>query len=120
MNNLTAEQVLFMHARLITETGGEHGILGLELLQSAVACPYATFIWQGLYPNLFLKTASLLESLVGNYAFVDGNKRRAITCAGLFFRSQRLPFESKYPAIRGIYVRMRAALGFLGSYSLVA
>lgn len=78
--------MLFIHARLITETGGEHGVLDLGLLQSAVARPQATFDGQDLYPDLFLKTAALLESLIGNHAFVDGNKRTAITAAGLFLR----------------------------------
>ena len=86
MNYLTAEQVLFIHARLIAETGGEHGVLDLGLLQSAVARPQATFDGRDLYPDLFSKAAALLESLVGNYAFVDGNKRTAITAAGLFLR----------------------------------
>ncbi len=31
---LTVEQVLFIHARLIAETGGQHGILDIGLLQS--------------------------------------------------------------------------------------
>ena len=83
---LTAEQVLFIHARLISETGGAHGVRELGLLLSAVARPQATFDGQDLYPNLFLKAAALLESLVGNQAFVDGNKRTAITSAGLFLR----------------------------------
>jgi death-on-curing protein len=91
MNYLTAEQVLFIHARLIAETGSEHGVLDLGLLQSAVARPQATFDKQDLYPDLFSKTAALLESLIGNHAFVDGNKRTAITAAGLFLRI-RLPF----------------------------
>jgi death on curing protein len=84
MNYLTAEQVLFIHARSIAETGGEHGILDLGLLQSAVARPQVTFDGQDLYPDLFLKAAALLESLIGNHAFVDGNKRTAIISAGLF------------------------------------
>jgi death-on-curing protein len=86
MNYLTAEQVLFIHARLIEETGGEHGVLSLGLLLSAVARPQATFDGQELYPTLFSKAAALLENLVGNHAFVDGNKRTAITSAGLFLR----------------------------------
>jgi len=81
---LTPEQVLFIHARLISETGGEHGVFDLGLLQSAVARPQATFDRQDLYSNLFAKAAALLESLIGNHAFVDGNKRTAITAAGLF------------------------------------
>jgi death-on-curing protein len=86
MNYLTAEQVLFIHARLIAETGGEHGTLNLGLLQSAVARPQASFDGQDLYPDLFSKAAALLESLIGNHAFVDGNKRTAITSTGLFLR----------------------------------
>jgi death-on-curing protein len=84
MNYLIAEQVLFIHARLIAETGGEHGIINLGLLQSAVARPQATFGGQDLYPSLFLKAAALLENLSGDHAFIDGNKRTAITSAGLF------------------------------------
>jgi death-on-curing protein len=77
---------LFIHARLISETGGAHGVRDLGLLLSAVARPQATFDRQDLYPNLFLKAAALLETLGGNRAFVDGNKRTAITSAGLFLR----------------------------------
>jgi death-on-curing protein len=86
MKYLTTEQILFIHARLISETGGEHGVLDLGLLQSAVARPQATFDGQNLYPDLFSKAAAMLESLIGNHAFVDGNKRTAITAAGLFLR----------------------------------
>jgi death on curing protein len=83
---LTTEQVLFILARLISETGGVHGVRDLGLLLSAVARPQATFDGEELYPDLFLKAAALLESLVGNHAFVNGNKRAAITSTGLFLR----------------------------------
>lgn len=62
MNYLTPEQLLFIHARLIAETGGEHGVLDLGLLQSAVARPHASFDGQDLYPELFQKAAALLEA----------------------------------------------------------
>ena len=86
MKYLTAEQVLFIHARLIEETGGEHGLLDLGLLRSAVGRPQASFDGQDLYPDLFSKAAAMLESLIGNHAFLDGNIRTAITAAGLFLR----------------------------------
>jgi death-on-curing protein len=86
VNYLNAEQVLFIHARLIAETGGAHGVRELGLLLSAMARPKVTFDGQDLYPDLFSKAATLLESLVGNHAFLDGNKRTAITSAGLFLR----------------------------------
>ncbi len=86
MKYLTAEQVLFIHARLISETGGTHGIRDLGLLQSAIARPGATFDGQDLYPDVFYKAAALMDSLLRNHPFVDGNKRTAITSAGMFLR----------------------------------
>ena len=83
---LTVYQVLFIHARLIDMTGGEHGLRDLGLLESAVARPQAIFDGKDLYPDLFLKAAALMESLARNHPFVDGNKRTAITAAALFLQ----------------------------------
>lgn len=83
---LTAEQVLFIHARLVSETGGAHGVRDVGLLLSAVARPKASFDQQDLYPTLHAKAAALFESLISNHPFVDGNKRTAITAAGMFLR----------------------------------
>jgi death-on-curing protein len=87
MRYLTVEQVLFLHARLIAETGGSHGLRDLELLQSAIAHLQARFQGVHLYPDLFTQAAALLHSLVCNHPFVDGNKRTGITAAALFLRS---------------------------------
>ena len=86
MRYLTAEQVLFLHARLITETGGSHGLHDLGLLQSAIARPQASFEGMNLYPDLFTQAAALLDSLARNHPFVDGNKRTAIAAVALFLR----------------------------------
>ncbi len=86
MRYLTPEQVLFIHARLVAETGGEHGIRDLGLLSSAVSRPQAVFDGNELYPDIFHKAAALLESLVNNHPFVDGNKRTGITAAAMFLQ----------------------------------
>jgi len=83
---LTPEQVLFIHSRLIAETGGSHGIRDLGLLQSAIARPQVTFDGQDLYPDIFFKAGALMESLLQNHPFVDGNKRTAVTSAAMFLR----------------------------------
>jgi death-on-curing protein len=84
MNYLGPEQVLFLHARLIEETGGGHGLRDLAQLESAVSRPRATFGGQDLYPDLFAKAAALMDSLIRNHPFVDGNKRTGIAAAALF------------------------------------
>jgi death-on-curing protein len=84
MKYLTPEQILFIHARLIEETGGSYGLRDLTLLESAAARPKATFDGEDLYPDLFSKAAALMDSLIHNHPFVDGNKRIGITAVGLF------------------------------------
>ncbi len=87
MKVLTPEQVLFIHARLVKETGGAHGVRDLGMLLSALARPQATFDGNELYVDVFSKAAVLLHSLVNNHPFVDGNKRTGIACAGIFLRT---------------------------------
>lgn len=84
MTFLTVEQILFLHARLINETGGSHGVRDLGLLLSAVGRPQASFEGQEFYPDLFFKAAALLDSLIRNHPFIDGNKRTGVSAAGVF------------------------------------
>jgi death-on-curing protein len=83
---LSAEQVLFIHSRLIDTTGGLHGVRDTGLLQSAVERPKATFERKDLYKDVFHKAAALMEFLTNNHPFIDGNKRTAITSSALFLR----------------------------------
>ncbi|MEW6089138.1 MAG: type II toxin-antitoxin system death-on-curing family toxin [bacterium] len=84
MKYLTTEQILFIHYRLIEETGGSHGVRDTSLLKSAQARPISTFGGNDLYPDIFTKTAALTHSLIKNHPFIDGNKRTAITSGSLF------------------------------------
>ena len=84
MNYLTAQQVIFIHARLIDETGGVHGIRDLGSLESAVSRARASFDGDDLYVGVFAKAAALLQSLIRNHPFIDGNKRTGIAAAGIF------------------------------------
>ncbi len=90
MKYLTAEQVLFVHSRIIDETGGAHGVRDIGLLQSAVSRPQATFGGDDLYPDMISKAAALMESLARNHPFLDGNKRTAITATGVFLAKNGL------------------------------
>lgn len=83
---LTVEQVLFLHDRLIEETGGQHGIRDLGGLESALARPAAAFGETEFYADIFIKAAVLLDGLTRNHPFVDGNKRISISTAVLFLQ----------------------------------
>jgi len=69
--------VLNIHHILIDQFGGSKGIREIGLLESAIHRPYATFENQELYPSPCEKAAAILESILINHPFVDGNKRTA-------------------------------------------
>lgn len=83
---LSVEQVLFLHDRLIEETGGEHGVRDLGGLESALARPQAAFGNTQFYPDIMTKAAVLMDGLTRNHAFIDGNKRISISTAVLFLQ----------------------------------
>jgi len=83
---LTTVQILFLHSRLIAETGGSAGVRDVALLESAAARPQATYGGANLYPDIFAKAAALMQSLVNNHPFVDGNKRVGIAATALFLQ----------------------------------
>ncbi len=84
MNYLSPHQVLFLHARLIEETGGSHGVRDMGLLLFALGRPQATFEDKDLHPTIYLKAAVLTDSMINNHPFLDGNKRTGIGVAALF------------------------------------
>lgn len=72
---LTLSQILFLHQRLIQQSGGTPGLRDIAGLESAVAQPRMTFDEKDLYPSLTDKAAALGYSLIKNHPFIDGNKR---------------------------------------------
>ncbi|MBA3973951.1 MAG: type II toxin-antitoxin system death-on-curing family toxin [Candidatus Solibacter sp.] len=77
----TFEETVAVHARLIARFGGSAGIRDLAALESALARPRS-----GYYTDLIQEAAALWESLSQNHAFVDGNKRVAVTVTAAFLR----------------------------------
>lgn len=83
---LTTTQVLYIHDRMVRRFGGSFGVRDIGLVESAIGRPKATFGREYLYTDIFDKSAALLQSLLKNHPFVDGNKRTALTSAGLFLK----------------------------------
>ncbi len=72
---LTVEEIMMLHARLLHTTGGMPGLRDRGLLESAVFSVDAGFEDVEQYPTVEEKAARLVYALIGNHAFVDGNKR---------------------------------------------
>lgn len=72
---LTVEEIIGLHSKLISSTGGSNGLRDRGLLESAVYSAYSTFYDKEAYPAVEEKSARLMYSITTNHAFVDGNKR---------------------------------------------
>lgn len=72
---ISSKEVEQIHNLLIEEFGGAQGIRDLGALDAAINRPFATFDQQELYPNPVDKAAALIESILINHPFIDGNKR---------------------------------------------
>ncbi|MBI3093135.1 MAG: type II toxin-antitoxin system death-on-curing family toxin, partial [Candidatus Levybacteria bacterium] len=71
---------------MVKRFGGSLGIRDIGLVESAGARPQVTFDGKHLYISTFDKAAALLQSLLKNHPFIDGNKRTALTSVGLFLK----------------------------------
>ena len=78
---VTTADALFFHKILIDRYGGDPGIRDAGALDAALHRPQT-----GYYDTLIHQAAALLESLIQNHPFVDGNKRVAFAVTDVFLR----------------------------------
>lgn len=81
---LTIAQVLAIHEIVVNRYGGSPGIRDLGSLKASVERAKTTYSKRDLYPTIFEKAAAIMQSIIKNHPFVDGNKRTALTSAGIF------------------------------------
>lgn len=75
---LTIDEIIAIHSKLITKTGGLDGLRDRGILESAVFSANSSFEDVEQYPSIEEKSARLLYGIINNHAFVDGNKRIGI------------------------------------------
>jgi death-on-curing protein len=81
MRYLSLNEVLEIHGILINRYGGALGIRDLNGLESALYRPQS-----GYYADAIAEAAALMESIVINHPFIDGNKRVAFAVTDVFLR----------------------------------
>ena len=91
---ISFQEVVVIHSILIEKFGGKEGIRDITALESALNRPYQTFEGKDLYPTVIEKVAALLESLIKNHPFNDGNKRIGYTIRRLVLMNNSLDIEA--------------------------
>ena len=81
---LSQDNIVFIHARMITEFGGMPGVADQGMLESAAAMPSAGIAGKFLHESLPTMAAAYLFHICKNHPFSDGNKRVAVVAAEMF------------------------------------
>ena len=84
MIKLTADDIMFLHEKVIDKTGGIRGVRDVGLLEMAVSSPYISFGGEDLYKTVEEKGQQLCNSLIRNPPFLDGYKRIGILAMLVF------------------------------------
>lgn len=92
---LTLDEVLAIHHEEVEKFGGSHGVRTLDLLDSALHRPQASFMGEDLYPTLFHKAAALMHSILLNHPFIDANKRTATVSMAYFLHLNNYIIEAE-------------------------
>jgi death on curing protein len=78
---------------MLTATGGLPGIRDENLLDSALAAPYAAFDEVEFFASVQAKAARLAYGLVANHPFNDGNKRIGVQAMLVFLHVNGIRLE---------------------------
>jgi len=103
---ITIEEAIIIQGILIDRFGRTSGIRDKNLLESALSRPYQTFNKKDLYNSPVEKAAAIIESIVINHPFLDGNKRFGYVAMRLTLMESGLDIEAseeeKYLFVIGI------------------
>ena len=103
---ISIHEAIEIHSILLERFGGLTGIRDRALLESALSRPFQTFDGEELYPTTAEKAAAILESIVTNHPFIDGNKRTGYVLSRLMLMEADMDFcvdqEEKYQFVISI------------------
>lgn len=95
----TVEGVKILQQLLIDRFGGEYALRDAGALESALMRPQT-----GYYGDIVEESAALMESLVNNHPFIDGNKRTAFFTIDAFLRANGYYIECDNDAAYAFFV----------------
>lgn len=100
------DEIIKIHNIIIEKFGGLRGVRDKNALDSAINRPYATFDNKELYPTIVEKASAIIESVIINHPFIDGNKRMGYILMRLMLIENSKDIEAtqeeKYKFVIGI------------------
>jgi death on curing protein len=87
------KDALILHSKIVVATGGADGLRDLGGLEAALERPFSGFGDYEFYPTPEQKAAALIESIVKNHPFIDGNKRTGYVLMRLLLNAYKRDIE---------------------------
>lgn len=106
MRYLSAKEILIIHAMIIDETGGRHGIRDEGLLASACERPKMAMFGKEQFADIFSKAAVYLDSISKHHVFTDGNKRSSVAVAARFLHANGFELKASNKALEKFVVEV--------------
>ena len=106
MKYLTAEDILVIHALIIDETGGSHGLRDRHAILALEHLPRQKFGGHELYKTIFEKAAVYARNIIMGHPFVDGNKRTGMTAASVFLENNGYKIIAKEGEIEKVALKI--------------
>lgn len=89
---VSKRSVLAFHEKLLADHGGAPGLLDEGLLDAALASPKNHFAYE--QADIIFLAAAYAYAITQNHPFTDGNKRVALTVAGVFLELNGFRLEA--------------------------
>lgn len=103
---ISFEEAIQIHELLILKFGGSAGLRDPEALKSALTRPYQTFEEHDLYPTHEDKAAAVLESIISNHPFLDGNKRLGFVLMKLILLEAGLALSATHDEVYNFIIQV--------------
>lgn len=106
MRYLALEEILRLHFQVVEDFGGLHGVRDENRLKSVVAAPKQEVFGEEQYKMVHEKAAVYLRNIIADHPFVDGNKRTAVTSAGIFLARNGVQLQADSKELEDFAVRI--------------
>ena len=84
MRYLSGDELVYLHARIVSTTGGLPGAKDEGFVQNIATRVRMVQKGQEHFQDIFFKAGTFLHLIVTDQPFHDGNKRAGIAAAGIF------------------------------------
>lgn len=103
---LDAKRVTEVHDLIISETGGERGVLFEGTLDFCIQRHRIYLYGFEVFPDLFQKAAALMHCIILFHPFVDGNKRTGIVVVSIFLENNNYRLQVERPEAISFTIRI--------------